>query len=284
MADAFVEHGALELRDRAPLVVAGEAERPVVRLPVVDRVGLLGEAVVQEPPDKVEPGATLEDLFPEVRRRAGTRDRGVAGAVVLAAVERQEAGVRPVEFGRHVHFLVRDDEVHERTATEREQRLPLGPPVLRVLLETRGEVLREVGFQLDRRHRDAVDEQHQVDAVRVARRVHDLPHHPQPVRGEALRGLRIQRRGRPRLEQRELRVQHPHRRLQHVERAAAVHRVGRRRRDDPVEDLPAALIAGCLGGARLHELLQLLRLRRLEPGKHVGAEERPFTVVAGVVG
>ncbi len=94
--------------------------------------------------------------------------------------------------------------MHERAATEGEERLASGLPVLCVLLEARGEVLREVGLELDRRHRDAVHEEHEVDPVAVLAGVTHLPHDTEAVGGEVLQRLRIELIRWPLLEEREL--------------------------------------------------------------------------------
>ena len=114
----------------------------------------------------------------------------VAGGAVVALVEGQEARGRPVQPGRHVDFAVADREMHQRAAGEGQQRLGglalgAGEAVEAILVDRVVDALREVGLQLDRGHRQAVEEQHQVDAVLVVQRVAHLPHDAQPVGGVA---------------------------------------------------------------------------------------------------
>ncbi len=176
--------------DRLPLVEAREQHRLATGLLARHRIDLVGDLQVQEPPEDVQPGVALQDLLPQVRRRRAVRVRRVPGVMVVAPVERQERGVLPGQLGGHLHLAVGDREVHHRPRPELQQRFTLGQPVVLVLQHRVGDVLGEVGLQLGGGDRDAVDEEHQVDAVAVLRRVVHLPHHPQPHRVVLLlRGL-----------------------------------------------------------------------------------------------
>ena len=86
------------------------------------------------------------------------------------------------------------------------------------------DALGEIGLQLSGSHRQAVEEQHEVDAVLVRQRVADLPHHAQPVGGVASDDVGVHRHRRLELSQRN-RLAQPDQLdavAQHVERAAIV--------------------------------------------------------------
>ena len=177
------QHGRLQLARDVELVVAREDDLLDLLLLVA-----LGDQVAAQ---DLQPALALPDLLPQVGRAvAAGRVHRVARRAVVALVEGQERRGRPVQLGHHVHFAVADREVHQRPAGERQQRLGglalgLGQPVEAVLVDRVADALGEVGLQLDRRHRQAVQEQHQVDAVLVVQRVAHLPHHAQPVGGVA---------------------------------------------------------------------------------------------------
>ena len=112
---------------------------------------------------------------------------------------------------------------------KRQQRLGGLPFGLRlaveaVLVDRVVDALGEVGLQLDRGHRQAVEEQHEVDAVLVVQRVAHLPHDAQAVGGVAGEDVRVHRQRR--LELRQLQRLPQAEQLdavpQHVERAALV--------------------------------------------------------------
>ncbi len=88
-----------------------------------------------------------EQAFPEVVGFETVRIRRVAGAVIPALIERQEPGGRAVEFGTHAHFGIIDREM-EHAAAEMEQWFP------RIAV---------AAVKLERGHRQAVDEQPQVE-------------------------------------------------------------------------------------------------------------------------
>ena len=107
----------------------------------------------------------------------------ITSAALVAQVEGQEVGLRPLQAGGHHHRAVAHGKVHQRAAREVQQwlgkRLALGfgQAVKAVLVHRRVDVLREVGLELGCGHRDAVEEQHQVDdVVVVGGRVHVAVH------------------------------------------------------------------------------------------------------------
>ena len=200
----------------------------------------------------------------------------VARATVVALVEGQEDRGRAVQLGHHVDFAVAHGEMHQRTVGEREQRLGglalgLGQAVKAVLVDGVADALGEVGLQLDRGHRQAVEEEHEVDAVLVVQGIADLPHHPQPVGGVAGEDVGID--GQRRLElgqlQRLLQAEQFDAVAQHIERATLVELIAQ-----AGQQRFAGLRAVVLGQG-----LPGLGLRGLHPGQHVGREERPRPVV-----
>ncbi len=167
--------------------------------------------------------------------------------------------------------------MHQRPAREGQQRLGglalgLGVAVEAVLVDGVADALGEVGLQFRRGHRQAVEEQHEVDAVLVVQRVAHLPHHAQAVGGVAGEDVGVD--GQRRLElgqlQRLLQAEQFDAVAQHVQRAALV-------------ELIAQAVQQRFGGLRavvLGQGLPSLRLGGLHPGQHVGREQCPRPVVA----
>ena len=148
-----------------------------------------------------------------------------------------------------------------------------GLAVEAVLVDRVADALREVGLQLDRGHRHAVEEQHEVDAVLVVQRVAHLPHHAQPVGGVAGEDVGVHRQRRLELRPASAAACRPEQLdavAQHVERAALV---------ELIAQAGQQRLAG-LRAVVLVERLPRLRLRGLHPGQHIGREERPRAVVA----
>ncbi|VGC97519.1 Uncharacterised protein [Klebsiella quasipneumoniae] len=105
-------------------------------------------------------GGVVVGIFRDVVPRA---------AVMGAFVKRQEEGFIAIKFGRHKHFVLADGKVHQRPAFKGQQRLRfIGAWIFR---QTRFLVLRngvlhrllKFRLQFQRRHWQAIDEQHQVD-------------------------------------------------------------------------------------------------------------------------
>ncbi|OIQ64516.1 hypothetical protein GALL_539340 [mine drainage metagenome] len=142
---------------------------------------------MQEVAQDVEPDVLGPDVFPQVIGRvtlvcgcwriAGT---GAAEVVRPAQIERQEEGLVAIELGGHEHFVGGHGEVHQGAGLELEQGFGLAAlgvlrvPVLLVLLDGVGDVLGQVGLELSGGDRQAVDEQHEVDAVFVMQAVVQL--------------------------------------------------------------------------------------------------------------
>jgi len=189
---------------------------------------------------------------------------------VIAAIEWQEARGRPPQLRRHVNFAVAYGEVDERTARQAEQRL--GPLPLRlrvavepVLVDGVFDPLGKVRLQFGRGDGDAVQEQHEIDAVLVMLRVLDLPHDAQAIGLILFDDVRVCAESRLELCERERLSQTDHLDAvaKHVERAALVHLLA-----DTVEQHG-------LGGSAvvLRERVPSVLLGRLKPSKEIGGEK-----------
>src|SRR5699024_1006334 len=179
VAGPFSAGGAHQIRDGAPLVVAGEPHLGGGVLLSGDRVGGLLVFEVDELGEDLQPGVSLQDLLPQVGGRYGAVDGRVTAAVVVAPVEGKEAGGAPGQFGGHEHLVGGDSEVHQGAATGCQQRFVLGVAVALILLDRVVHRLGGIGLEFDGGHGQAVAEQDQVDGVVVLAGVVHLPHHPQ---------------------------------------------------------------------------------------------------------
>ena len=192
MPHAFSQGGIQQLVDRIPLVVAREQERRVEHLLALGVLGLR-HLHRQELAHYRQPRIALKHLVPQV---AGGITQSVIGRVARACaahaigvttVEGQKARGRARELGRHLHLVGAHGEVDQRPLTKRQQRLGLlgchvhRVAVVLVLPHRVFDVLRGVGFQLDGRQGQTVEEQHEVDAQLVVQRVMQLAHHAQAV-------------------------------------------------------------------------------------------------------
>ena len=188
----------------------------------------LGDEVAAE---DLQPAFALPDLFPEVRRAvAALRVHRIARRAVVALVEGQEVRRRrrPASSTMWTSRLLtaKWTSAPMRKGQQRLGGLALGvrQAVEAVLVDRVADALREVGLQLHRRDRHAVEEQHKVDAVLVVQRIAHLPHDPQAVGGVAGEDVGVDRQRR--LELRQLqRLLEPEQLdavPQHVERAALV--------------------------------------------------------------
>ena len=119
---------------------------------------------VDEAAQEVEPGVPRPDLLPQVAGPVAGRVGGVALAARVAAVEREEPGLEPLEPGRHLDEVRVHGEVDERPPPEGHvRRVPILPVLLLGVLDG---LVGERVLQLRRRDRDAVDEQAQVERLR----------------------------------------------------------------------------------------------------------------------
>lgn len=179
----LLAHRGKQRRDELPLVVTGEQQRRRLRHLTGDRVRRRALLDMQQASDDVQPGIPLHHALPQIRRRSPARVHRVARASVVTEVERQKVGLRAGEARGHRDLVVRHGEVHQTPVREPQQRLALRIAMVPVLLDRIIDGLCVVGLQLDRRDRQPVHEQHQVDRLGVHRGVVHLPHHPQPNRG-----------------------------------------------------------------------------------------------------
>ena len=121
-----------------------------------------------------------QHVLPQVGGVIAVRVDGVAPAAhvsgpIAALVERQKIGLGSFQPGGHVHIGQVHSKVNEHAIFELENRV-LARPIESILLDGVGGVLPgELAFQLHRHHRDAVEEQDNVDAVLTAQGVVELP-------------------------------------------------------------------------------------------------------------
>ena len=205
---------------------------------------LLGVALTnQVAPKYLEPALACQYLLPQVSGpMTALGVHRIALRAGIPQIERQELRGGAVEPGHHLHLAVADCEMDKGPTGERQQRfggLALRPweTVEAVLVYGVLYALRKVGLELDGRDRNAVEEQHQVEAVLVVHRVAHLPNHPKPV--GLVAGEDVWIHGQRRLElgqlQRLLEAEQFNAVPQHVQRAplvklvaqASKHRLGR---------------------------------------------------------
>ena len=178
---ALLASGGGEGEHGVPLVEPGEDHRCRRLRP------LRGRLDVHEPVEEVEPGVALPHPLPQVGGAVPVGVRRVPAAEVVAPVEGQEAGRLARQPGRHRHPLGVDREVDDRPPQERVR----GVAIAAVLLDRLVDALPGDGvLQLGRGHRDAVDEQAQVDRLGRACLVRKLAGHGQPVLAVALQQRR----------------------------------------------------------------------------------------------
>ena len=200
----------------------------------------------------------------------------VARPAVVALVERQKARGRALQACGHHHRAVADGKVDQRTTRKVQQRLGKRPAlrlrdaVKAVLVHRRIHVLGEVGLEFDGSHRNAVQEQHQVDDVVVPGAA--LAHHAQAVGGVA--GLQIRVHGQRGLElrqlERALEPQQVNAHTQHLQRAPVVQRLAQAVQQHGLGS----------GAVVLGQRLPGLGLRGLHPGQQVSRVEGAGGVVA----
>lgn len=123
-----------------------------------------GRLDVDEPAEDVEPGVAAPGLLPQVTRAMADRVGGVAAAAGVAAIERQEPGLRTGETLRHLDVNRVDGEMDERPSAERDiGRIPVSPVLVLCVFDG---LMGQRVLQLGCRHGDAVDEETQVDRLR----------------------------------------------------------------------------------------------------------------------
>ncbi len=144
-------------------------------------------------------GQTLpwQHLAPQVVDRQPVRVRRVARAVVPAAVERQEPRPLALEMGAELHLTLVHREVRD-AATELEQLLARVAILLVLHHRVVRRLLGEAVLQLEREHRQPIDEQPNVQRpLRLVPAVTKLPGNREPVPREPFLRLGVVLRGRP---------------------------------------------------------------------------------------
>ena len=161
------------------LVVAGKDDRADLALVVP-----LGDQI---PLQDLEPALALPDLLPQVGRGIAAFDGLIARTAVIAPIEGKEPRLGARQAGGHLDLALADREVHQSSAREGQEGLAhaslrLGMPIKSVLVDGITHALGEVGLQLGRRHRDAIEEQHDVQGILgLVRGMADLADHPKAV-------------------------------------------------------------------------------------------------------
>ena len=250
------------------LLVAGEDEEAPAGLSAL-LVLLLD--LVDELAHQVEHAVARPGLLPEVRggvALARGRHGRVAGAAELALVEGQEARPRAGKVRRHVHEVRVHREVREAAAVgeERLARVAVGLVLAdRVLDVLRVERVLELGGE----DRDAVQEQHEVEALLVLRAVAELAHRGEEVRCMEPPGLLVEAARGAEVREPELAARVLDAVAQHVERAAPL-------------DLGGEALQELLSHRRavvLLELLPFLGLRGEDEVHRVARQETERAVV-----
>jgi hypothetical protein len=198
----------------------------------------------------------------------------------MAFVERQEIGERTNELRRHHHFGVTHREMHERTAREGQQwlhglSLRCGMSVEAILVHCVLDGLGEVRLHLHRGDRQAIEEQHQIDAVLIREGIAHLSHYPQPI--GVIAGEYVAVHGQRRLELGEVqRCPQPdqfHSMPQQVQRSTLL------------ELLSDTIQQHRLGGGPVvpGERLPSLGLRRLNPSNDIAWKQGASAIIASRV-
>ena len=138
-----------------------------------------------------QPAIALPDFFPKIGGGGAIRVVRIARAEVSAPIEGQEFAVWPGQQRAHLHFAIAGGEMHQRAAGEGQQRFRqvlarrTRQPVIPVLVHRILDRLRIVAFQFRSGDRNAIQEQHQIQAVFMVQGIAHLPHHAQAVGGVA---------------------------------------------------------------------------------------------------
>src|SRR6266511_1554300 len=189
----------------------------------------------------------------------------VAGAALLrAAIERQELRGLSRELRRHGDEIRIDREVDDRAARERDVRWVAVAPVLRDrVLDV---LTRERILQLRRRDRDPVEEQREVDRLRLVGRVRELADERETVRLVARDKLRSERVCRLEVREPELDAEVLDAVAEDVDRAALVELAREPREEVRPRRLLAAVASRKLAPlVRLRRLHERQQLARIEP-------------------
>jgi hypothetical protein len=135
-----------------------------------------------------------EDAPPQVVGLETVRVGRVAGPVVPAQIDGQEPGRFALEPGAEAHFVVVHGEVHD-TAAELKEPLARFAVALVLLDGVLDGLLGEGALQLEGGHRQAVDEQSQIEGeLGLVSAISQLAGDAEAVGGLALLGLGVARR------------------------------------------------------------------------------------------
>ena len=267
---AVGQHGDLQLARHVQLVVTGKDDLRYLLFLVA-----LGDQVAAQ---YLKPALTRPDLFPQVGRAVTTGGvHRITGSAIVTQVEGQKYRGRSDQLGDHRHLGVADSEVNQRTGWKRQQRLGrlalgFGVAVKAVLVNGVANALGEVGLQFHCGHRQAVQKQHQVDAVFAVQRVAHLAYHAQAVGRVTLQDVGVdgQRGFELCQRQRAFEPQQLHTMAQYIQGTALVKLVAQ-----PGEQ-------GFLGfpAVVLDQRVPGIGLRGLHPGQHISWEQGAGAVVS----
>ena len=162
LARPLLQHVGHQLAGGVELVIAGKDEAAELLLVVA-----LADEVTAE---DLQPAVALPHFLPQVVGGEAEGVGCVAGPARITAVEGQEVRRRAGQARAHHHFGLADGEMHQRAAGEGQQRLDqpaLGRRVAieAILVNGITHALGEVRLQLGGGHRNAIDEQHQVERI-----------------------------------------------------------------------------------------------------------------------
>ena len=225
------------------------------------------------PAENFQPAFPRPHLLPQIRcAMPACRVHRIPRRALIALVERQELRRLPLQLRHHRHLAIAHRKMHQRSAWESQQRLAFRLPVKTILIDRVADALREIRLKLHGRHRQPVEEKHEVDAVFIAQRVSHLPHHPQSVRSVSREDLGIDRERRFKLRQlqRLLQPQQLHALPHYIQSPALVHLFPQSRQQRLTR----------LRSVILLQRLPSLWLRCLHPCQNIRGEKRPRPVVA----
>jgi len=241
-----------------------------VRRPLSVRIcrSLISEVDVAR--EDIEQAVARKHLLPEIGRAVVTVHAGrISGTVVVPLVERQPVRRLAVELGRHEDEIGIDSEVDERTLLEAEQRKPRVAVVLVLALGVLDVLAGHRVLEFRGDDRNAIDGEHDVDALLACRVELHLPRDGEDVLGVGRDRLGVHARGR--LER------------GHLEGLAkALEAVAQ----DGERALRGQLLAQCIEqhglgrlALKIDEGLPLLGLRDLHVGDDVGGEQAEVGIV-----
>ena len=119
-------------------------------------------------PQDFQPALPCPHLLPQIRRAMPARCiHRIPRRPFVAQIEGQKIRRLPRQPRHHRHRAIAHREMHQRPARESQQRLALRLAIQPILVDRIPDPLREIRLQFHRRHRQPVQEKHEVDAVLI---------------------------------------------------------------------------------------------------------------------